>query len=168
MPSQSQFTMSQLACLLEWIDAHNGAVTAIATIFIALFTIVLAWVSWRQARLIGRQIELAREEFRATHRPKLVIRACKIRLKENAGDHMVPCQMTFHNEGVSPAYIQEIGTRVWEWDYPWTGGAQEIHFKTEQRADVLRSGEDMTFWTGKDFNTDKSLTRIDGGRRRMP
>jgi hypothetical protein len=67
--------MSQLACWLDWLDAHNGAVTAVATIFIAFFTIALAVVSWRQARLIKQQIVLGTDEFRATHRPRLRIRS---------------------------------------------------------------------------------------------
>ena len=41
--------MSALWC---WLDAHNGGITAIATFVIAAFTIVLAWVSKTQAKLI--------------------------------------------------------------------------------------------------------------------
>jgi hypothetical protein len=37
--------------ILNFVDLHNGAVTAVATIFIATFTIVLAVVTRRQARL---------------------------------------------------------------------------------------------------------------------
>jgi hypothetical protein len=50
------------------LDANNGAITAIATFVMALFTIVLAFVSWWQAKLIGRQVALGREEFATTAR----------------------------------------------------------------------------------------------------
>jgi hypothetical protein len=36
---------------LAFVDFHNGGVTAVATVFIAAFTIVLALVTRRQARL---------------------------------------------------------------------------------------------------------------------
>jgi hypothetical protein len=64
--------MAELLCFL---DAHNGALTAVATVVIAVFTVVLAFVSRRQARLIETQVKLARQEFAATHRPKVVIRS---------------------------------------------------------------------------------------------
>jgi hypothetical protein len=41
---------------LEFVDAHNGAITAIATILIAGFTVVLARVTGRQANLTRRRL----------------------------------------------------------------------------------------------------------------
>jgi len=60
--------------ILSWLEAHNGAVTAIATIFIALFTVVLAFVTYVQALLTMKAIKLARDEFNATHRPLMIVR----------------------------------------------------------------------------------------------
>jgi len=60
--------------VLTFLDVHNGLVTAIATIFIAAFTIVLAIVTRRQGLLTREAIKLARDEFNATHRPKLRVR----------------------------------------------------------------------------------------------
>jgi hypothetical protein len=60
--------------VLGWLDTHNGAITALATGVIAWFTISLSNASKRQARLSADQIKLGREEFEATHRPKLRIR----------------------------------------------------------------------------------------------
>jgi hypothetical protein len=54
------------------LDPNN--LTAISTFFIAAFTIVLAWVGYRQLRLIRKSIDLARQEFAATHRPQIVVR----------------------------------------------------------------------------------------------
>ncbi len=64
------------ACLAiaDWLEHHNGAVTAIATIFIAIFTIVLACVTRKQARLTKHITNLARAEFLSTHRPKIMVR----------------------------------------------------------------------------------------------
>jgi hypothetical protein len=60
--------------VLNFLEQYNGAVTAVATIFIAIFTIVLALVTGRQARLSRESIDLARSEFAANHRPKLRVR----------------------------------------------------------------------------------------------
>jgi hypothetical protein len=48
--------------------------TAISTLVIAAFTIVLALVGYCQARLIHKSIDLARTEFVSTHRPRIVLR----------------------------------------------------------------------------------------------
>ncbi len=55
-------------------QTYNGAVTAIATVFIAIFTIVLASVSGRQAKLTRQAVELANKEYVSTHRPRLILR----------------------------------------------------------------------------------------------
>lgn len=59
---------------LAFLDKYNGAVTAVATAFIAIFTIVLVRVTGRQARLTTAALNLARQEFVATHRPRVVLR----------------------------------------------------------------------------------------------
>jgi len=73
--------MTNIANWIDWIfgvwkfhDDHNGAVTAVATIAIALFTIVLARVTGQQARLTRQSIDLARAEFVSTHRPRIIVR----------------------------------------------------------------------------------------------
>jgi hypothetical protein len=64
-------------------DAHSEFALAVfsasfweaaATIVIAIFTIVLACVTRRQARLSRESIDLARHEFISTHRPKIIVR----------------------------------------------------------------------------------------------
>lgn len=59
---------------MDWIEAYNGAITAIATVVMAAFTIVLAIVTARSLRLTKQSVELARNEFISTQRPKLRIR----------------------------------------------------------------------------------------------
>jgi hypothetical protein len=60
--------------VLDFLEKYNGALTAVATVFIAIFTIVLAIVTGRQARLTRQAINLARSEFISTHRPRVRIR----------------------------------------------------------------------------------------------
>lgn len=54
-------------CEAAFADANNGAITAIATVFVAIFTLTL-WI------VTGRSVQLARNEFIATHRPKIIVR----------------------------------------------------------------------------------------------
>lgn len=65
--------MLWLSTFWSWIrDPSN--LTAISTLVIAAFTIVLAWASYWQARLIRKSIDLARTEFVSTHRPRIILR----------------------------------------------------------------------------------------------
>jgi hypothetical protein len=66
-------------CVVGFLQTYNGAVTAVATVFIGAFTWVLACVTGRQARLTRRSIDLAREEFIATHRPKVILHTIEFR-----------------------------------------------------------------------------------------
>jgi hypothetical protein len=106
--------VSWFLCAGEFLDAHNGAVTAFATIFIAIFTIVLACVSRAQARLTRDAIKLARDEFNATHRPRLIVR--RISLKEVHGEGGLPSiggiEYVVVNKGVSKAKIVESNTTI--------------------------------------------------------
>jgi hypothetical protein len=63
-----------LWAVIDFLEKYNGAVTAIATVFIGVFTYVLARVTNRQAKLTREGIELTRKEFVATHRPRVIIR----------------------------------------------------------------------------------------------
>ena len=58
----------------EFLEAHAGAITAIATGFIAWFTLTLYEATTQQSRITNAALELARDEFNATHRPRLVVR----------------------------------------------------------------------------------------------
>lgn len=66
--------MTQCAAFWIFLDAHGGAVTAIATVFIAAFTVVLAFVTRRQSIIAANARELAADEFIASHRPRLRVR----------------------------------------------------------------------------------------------
>lgn len=65
--------MDWIYVIWEWFWKPEN-LTAISTLAIAAFTVVLAWVGYCQARLIRKSIDLARQEFIATHRPKIIVR----------------------------------------------------------------------------------------------
>jgi hypothetical protein len=65
--------------VIDFLQSYGAAVTAIATVFIAIFTIVLAIVTNRQARLTRKSIDLARDEFLASHRPKIIVHSIEFR-----------------------------------------------------------------------------------------
>ena len=65
--------MIVLCAIWSWVRDPNN-LTAISTLVLAAFTIVLAWVGYCQARLIRKSIDLARDEFLSTHRPKIRIK----------------------------------------------------------------------------------------------
>lgn len=94
--------MNYLQWALSLVETHNGAVTAVATVFIAVFTIVLAFVTARQARLTKEAVNLGRQEFIASHRPRLVIRRIDV---GEIGDGKFNMQCTLANEGDSDGRV---------------------------------------------------------------
>jgi hypothetical protein len=93
--------------VLDFLEKYNGAVTALATVFIAVFTIVLALVTGRQARLSRQSIDLARQEFIATHRPRVILRYIQGPFYNDEG-HRFVC-VTFVNMGANNAIIEAFG-----------------------------------------------------------
>jgi phosphatidylserine/phosphatidylglycerophosphate/cardiolipin synthase-like enzyme len=67
-----------LLCVGRFLEAHNGAISAIAAGVIAWFTVTLSRSTRRLAQDSVAQIKLARDEFNATHRPR--VRARLVRL----------------------------------------------------------------------------------------
>jgi hypothetical protein len=92
---------------LEFLDKYNGAVTAVATAIIAIFTIVLVRVTGRQARLTTAALNLARQEFVATHRPRVVVRYIQGPNEDREGRQFY--WVTFVNIGANPAIIEAFG-----------------------------------------------------------
>jgi len=59
----------------DWIkawDAYSAFITAVATAFIAAFTIVLTYVSSQQRHIMQSQLTESAEEFVSTHRARVV------------------------------------------------------------------------------------------------
>ena len=61
-------------CTAGFINAHNGGITALATLVIAAFTGTLWFATTAQAKLTRETLKLAKDEFFATHRPKIIVR----------------------------------------------------------------------------------------------
>jgi hypothetical protein len=122
--------------------AHNGGVivaaleliwsfkpeawTAIATIVIAAFTCTLWLATSRQARLTRQAINLSREEFNATHRPRLIIHFIR-RFVEHpdhpASAQSIAIRFRIMNIGTGDAVV--VGSRLrvdhympYEWPFP--------------------------------------------------
>jgi hypothetical protein len=94
-------------CTGAFIDKNDPAITALATAVIAIFTIVLVFVTNRQAKLTRDGIELARKEFIATHRPKIIIRFIQGPFMDDNGHQFAWISLV--NIGDTPATIEEIG-----------------------------------------------------------
>jgi hypothetical protein len=64
-----------LVCEGAFIDENSGTLTALATIAIAAFTLTLWRATTEHSQITGRVLALSREEFIATHRPKIIVRS---------------------------------------------------------------------------------------------
>ncbi|MGP0061466.1 MAG: hypothetical protein ACLPID_19520 [Beijerinckiaceae bacterium] len=94
-------------CVVGFFQTYNGAVTAIATVFIGAFTGILVWVTNRQARLTRDSIKIANREFVSTHRPKIIVRNVSIPLGYVV-DHPISINFTYINIGDTPAKIDVV------------------------------------------------------------
>jgi hypothetical protein len=84
--------------------------TAVATVVIAIFTIVLAISTTYQARLTRTTIELARQDFLSTNRPKIRFKHVWIS-SEFFHNRPIVGRVTCVNVGTSNATIFEYGMR---------------------------------------------------------
>ncbi len=110
-----------------WLPIISGVITTFATIAIAAFTGTLWRATTKQASLTRESINLAREEFVSTHRPKLRVRHIVLThpvppsLKPleliEAGQPIVG-HLDIWNVGETPAHIVESHCKVF-----WTKDA---------------------------------------------
>jgi len=103
-------------CVGEFIEAYEGSIVAFGTLIIAVFTIVLSiatvklWSSTAElARLTRNSINLAREEFVSSHRPRLRVRLVNAFLTEG---HPVRIQYYVVNIGNTNARIISNDTEI--------------------------------------------------------
>lgn len=98
--------------------------TAAATCAIALFTVVLAWVASYQARLTRQTIDLARNEFLSTHRPRIVIHSMELAFDvgQNPDRPTVGAELIYFNNGSTDAQIVEIACRITRRTFPLQSG----------------------------------------------
>lgn len=93
-------------CEAETLNANTGALTALATIAIAVFTLTL-WV------VTGESVRLARDEFSASHRPKLLLRDASAwpARKLDSGER-IEVTYTIVNVGDTPCRIIQSATNL--------------------------------------------------------
>src|SRR5216683_2667511 len=95
-----------------WIAEHatvlSTVISAIAAGVVATFTIKLTGATAGQLAKLGEAAKLAREEFVATHRPRIVVRFI-----DGPDDHnpegVVTAGITFASVGASEARIVALG-----------------------------------------------------------
>jgi len=127
--------------MVDWAASWgNENVTAAATAVIAIFTIILVVVTNRQAKLTRQALELGRDEFIATHRPKIIARHFHLDLC--AEGQPVAVWYVLVNVGANDAHINLVGHDVWfrrgrEWEPP---GADASGRELE-RPKILKNGE---------------------------
>jgi hypothetical protein len=96
-----------MSSLIGFLETYNGAVTAVATVFICAFTFALVCVTNRQAKLTREAINLSNKEFTATHRPRIVIRFIHGPFHDEDGREFI--RITFANIGDTEATIYAVG-----------------------------------------------------------
>jgi hypothetical protein len=129
-------TPDTCSAIADCLEQYNGAVTAIATIFIAIFTIVLACVAGKQTRLTKDITDLARAEFISTHRPKIMVRRFRLHNDDLGGD-FVEVHLTVVNKGSTKAQIEQAKGMVyfrspdsaWPYDFDIYEGQMQISQK---------------------------------------
>ncbi len=129
-------------CVIDFLQTYNGAVTAVATAFIAIFTVVLASVTGRQARLARESIALARDEFLASHRPELKIHSIRILdSDQSVSPDAQPVTVEFGiiNAGTSAAHVTGSAVYLqylWDEDRPYLPDLATNDLIVPQRYDV--------------------------------
>jgi hypothetical protein len=106
--------------IIGFLEKYNGAITALATVAIGIFTLVLVIVTRRQAKLTRESIDLARTEFISTHRP--IVRVRRVYLSAFAarfgadnishGDN-VEVELIVSNAGDTNAHIVDSRYRLY-------------------------------------------------------
>jgi hypothetical protein len=69
------FPSRYVGCVGIFLDANNALIAAIATAIVAFYTYTLWHVGSGQLAVTREQIELARQEFIATQRPRVMVQA---------------------------------------------------------------------------------------------
>ena len=119
-PSETDQT-ALISSVVGWFGDRDN-VTMLSTVVIAFFTVVLAMVTNRQARLTRDSINLARDEFIASHRPRIIVRWIQQWDREDGFDSV---NVVLVNIGESAALITSLGAdlarrnrKTKDWEVP--------------------------------------------------
>ena len=89
---------------------NSSTITAIATAAIGYFTYTLYTTSAEQSRLTRESIELARQEFVATHRPKIIVYGMEVSLPGDDKPRHV--HFRYVNAGDTDASVTSIESHI--------------------------------------------------------
>jgi len=93
-------------CEAYFSDQNGGLITAFASIAIAAFTLTLWWATAEHGRISDRVLQLARDEFHSTHRPR--IRVKHVWLKSEIWmDEKIMIDLAIVNSGNTTAIITQ-------------------------------------------------------------
>lgn len=106
----ANLTVRQGICTVQLVSRHNGFFTLLSTIFVAFFTYTLWKTSSEQGALTRESIDLARQEFITSHRPRLRIR--RVTFESICDGRPVEGYLTVSNIGDTPATIIQAGVDV--------------------------------------------------------
>jgi len=90
---------------------NASTITAVATGAIGYFTYTLYTTSAEQARLTRDSIDLARAEFIATHRPKIIVYGVDVKLPGDVGNNR-QVHFRYVNAGDTDALVTAIFSRI--------------------------------------------------------
>jgi hypothetical protein len=95
----------------EFLNYYGVAITAAATVAIGWFTATLWRATTEQGRVTNAALQLARDEFNATHRPEIVVHAVEfapIAYDADSQDCRIGANIFYFNKGRAPATIVAI------------------------------------------------------------
>lgn len=92
--------------IAQAVDDHNGFVTAVATVVMAIFTGVLWFIT-------NKSVNLARDEFTATHRPRVVLQQIHDVKSGSFNGKNAYIEIVLANAGESVAIISQWDARLY-------------------------------------------------------
>ncbi|HEV2680918.1 MAG TPA: hypothetical protein VGV14_10500 [Rhodanobacter sp.] len=122
-------------CEAVFSESNNGAITALATIFVAIFTLTLWLASVEQARLTRKSIEAAQKSSERQLRAYVFATATKLVDYEVGKRPWVHVRVK--NHGQTPAYNFRQSYRAGFQDYPLTS---QIPTTKDTSADFINIG----------------------------
>ena len=135
-----------LLCEGAFIDKNNGTLTALATIAIAGFTLTLWRATTEQGRLTRDALKLARDEFIASHRPRLRVYAFEVSDLDLPHDRPVCVLFRAQNIGETAARISKVEGNIFISSRNSVPLEPDIPFRFTLTPDIaLQSGEPEQF-----------------------
>jgi hypothetical protein len=95
-------------CTGRFMDGHGVGLTAVASFIIAAFTATLWVATKQQGRLTFETLTLGRQEFIATHRPKIIIHAIEVKHNKGAKGELLGASILCFNKGRTVARRIEV------------------------------------------------------------